>query len=87
MQLNTMDVTGRQRARDTMDAMDTLDEPIEVREKRGRAESLRLAPASDKDVVEGRAQWPDSLMRDKWNVVEPSLLEGVDAAISTWAAH
>ena len=47
--LNAMDVMGRKRARDTMGAMDTSEDPIEVREKRGRAGSLQSAFVSEKE--------------------------------------
>ena len=56
-QLNTMNATERERARDTADATDASDESIEACEKRSRADALHVAFVSGKEVVKEHVEW------------------------------
>ena len=87
MRLETMYVTNAigNNARDTRDGMDTSDESMAAREKRGRVDALHLVCVADKDVRAKHAQWRNPRMSDKWSAAEAFPLGGVDAAISAWA--
>ena len=84
--LYAMDEIGRKRARDMVDAMGTLDGPIEVFRGRSRAGARPLAFVSHRKVVADPAAWWDPNMRNKWGALGASPLEGVDATISACTA-
>ena len=66
--------------------MDTPEDITVGQAKRCRVADSRLAFVVDEKIVDGRAQWWDSGMEAHWDVAMAALLEGVDAAISAWAA-
>ena len=52
--------------------------PVAAGERNG-VDGLRLASASDQEVVKERAQWWNWSLKVKWGAINCSLLEGVEA--------
>ena len=82
MRLNTTDASERKRAREMVDAMDTLDRSIEVREKTRRVDAPQPACVPDEEVAKGRALWWDPRKKGKWSAADASPQGGVDATAS-----
>ena len=66
--------------------MDSLNEAPVARGKRNSVDDPHSPFALDKELELGRARWRDPRLRDNWDTVGASPLEGVDATISSWAA-
>ena len=84
--LSTTGAVERKRAHDNENVMDTSGDKPAAKAKRCRVEDIYPATVVEKDILKERAQWRNSEMTAHQDAAEASLLKGVDAAISAWAA-
>ena len=66
--------------------MEFLNGPTRTQDRRYRADALRLASVADGEVVKGHAQWRHTELKSRVDATRPSVVEGADAAVSTWVA-
>ena len=81
-----MDAVERKRNRNMPDATDASDDLPATRAKRCRVDDLLLASAAEEEVAEEHAKLWGPEIKAHSDATHASLLEGVDAVISAWAA-
>ena len=60
-----------------VDAVENSDVPLEVREERCRVGDLHFAYVADKEVVKGRAQWQNPVVKSRLGATQSSVADGV----------